>query len=592
MKTKKRISKLFATSIMAVASVASSYGQSNLGAACGCNTAVASRPSVLLSSLPGFTAIAGTYGGELTTGAVLTCANNYIIDQKIYIPAGQTLTINPGTVLKGRIAPNDIATGLPDKAKATALVIERGGKIMAEGSADCQIVFTAEADNLDGTFPIANKGQWGGVLLLGKATNNLTLAANGPFVVGGTGGKLAAGDGLGVIEGFATSNPQDRYGVLTAATLPLGVSGELTSQVFDDNDNSGIMKYVSIRYSGALLAVGAEINGLTLGSVGRGTTIEHIEIVSCADDNIEIFGGTVNIKYITTLFGNDDMFDWDLGWTGKAQFLFGMKTDNTASADSDNGFESDSDDNKSIGLLNTGLRRSIPVIYNVTLLGNEKSTLLTGTAGDNSSLAAINAKELTGGEIYNSVFANFKNGLNLIKSLGTVRTGTSESYHNWSSTLGNASEILKVKCNTFVNCANPLSIANATTALVAADNTQFTTTDLNVIVAGNTLPGFDYSFAVNNTTNDFSAKIDPVPNPALTVVGCPVAPADGFFRVANYRGAFSSVAGENWLSDWSYSQVLGATKGLISCPTDLDKDGDTDVDDFQIFAPAFNTSCN
>ena len=283
------------------------------------------------------------------------------------------------------------------------------------------------------------------------------------------------------------------------------------------------------------------------------------------------------------------MFDWDLGWTGKAQFLFGMKTDNTASVDSDNGFESDSDDNKSIGLNNTGLRRSTPVIYNATILGNEKTTLLTGSAGDNSSLAAINAKELTGGEIYNSVFANFKNGLNLVKSMGT-RTGTSEAYHNWSSTLGNGSQILKVKCNTFVGCTNPLTVGNAVSA-VAADNTQFTTTDLNVIVAGNTLPGFDYAFAVNNTTNVFSDKYDAVPNPALTVVGCPGAPADGFFKVANYRGAFAST-GDNWLSDWSYSKVLGATKGLVACPTDLDKDGDTDVDDFQIFAPAFGTNCN
>ena len=587
MKTKKRISKLFATSIMAVASVASSYGQtgqSNLGAACGCNTPVASRPSVLLSSLTGFTVVTGANGGELTAGAVLTCANNYIIDQKIYIPAGQTLTINPGTVLKGR------ANLLAEPEKATAIVIERGGKIMAEGSADCQIVFTAEADNLNGLYPIANKGQWGGVLLLGKATNNLKLSPNGPFVAGGTSKKLAAGDGLGVVEGFATSNPQDRFGVLTAASLPAGVTGEAVSQSFDDNDNSGVMKYVSIRHSGAILAVGAEINGLTLASVGRGTTIDHIEIVSCADDNIEIFGGTVNLKYITTLFGNDDMFDWDLGWTGKAQFFFGMKTDLTASADSDNGIEADSDDQSS-----NLLPLSKPVIYNATILGNSK----TATSSDNFGMAAICAKEYTGGEIYNSIFANFKVGLNLCKTISSTRSGlggTSEAYHNWSSTLGNGTQILKVKCNTFVGCTDPLTVSSssagsAVATTVAADNTQFTTTDLNVIVAGNTLPGFDYSFAVNNTTNVFSAKNDPVPNPALTVVGCPVAPADGFFRVANYRGAFAST-GDNWLSDWSYSQVLGATKGLVACPTDLDSDGDTDVDDFQIFAPAFNTSCN
>jgi hypothetical protein len=568
MKAKKSISKLFVTSVMAVASATAGYAQTSLGSACGCPS-VASRPTVLLSSLPGFTAIAGTYGGELTTGAVLTCANTYIIDQKIYIPSGQTLTINPGTVLKGRVTPFEVgSTTVLDKPKATALVIERGGKIMAEGQADCQIVMTAEADNLDGTFPIASNGQWGGLVILGKASNNLTLAANGPFVPGGS-GKLAVANGLGTIEGFATSNTQDQYG----ANLTLG-------ETFNDNDNSGILQYVSIRHSGAFLAVGAEINALTLGSVGRGTKIDHIEIVSCADDNIELFGGTVNLSHVTTLFGNDDMFDWDLGWSGKAQFWFGMKTDNLASLDSDNGFEADGDDNKS-----NNTPYSVPVIYNATIIGNSKST----TTSDNSSIAAINAKELTGGEIYNSIFANFKNGLNLVKSFAAPRTY--EAYHNWSATLGNGSQILKVKCNTFVGVTNPLTVGNSAANTVAADNTQFTTTDLNTIVTGNTLPGFDYTFAVNNTTNVFTAKNDPIPNPSLSVAGCPVAPADGFFRVANYRGAFAST-GDNWLSDWSYSQVLNATKGLVSCPSDLDKDGDTDVSDFLIFAPAFGTSCN
>ncbi len=578
MKTKKHFSKLVASVSLAVAAIAPSFGQTNLGSACGCPP-VASRPTKLLSSVAGFSAFAPqswTYtnpstgvvtsgttvpGGELTLGATLTCDTTYILDKKIYIPTGKTLTINPGTVIKGRF------DAVPENANA--LVIERGGKIMAEGSADCQIVFTAEADPLDGSYAIANKGQWGGVIVLGKATNNLTLAANGPFVPGGA-GKLAVANGLGTMEGFASTGYQDQYG----ANLTAGES-------FNDDDNSGVLKYVSIRYSGAILAVGAELNALSLGSVGRGTTIEHVEIVSCADDNIELFGGTVNLKYITTLFGNDDMFDWDLGWSGKAQFLFGMKTDNTASADSDNGFEADSDDQKSN--LNP---KSKPVIYNATILGNEKTTL----NADNSSIAAINAKELTGGEIYNSVFANFKNGLNLIKSLGT-RSGTSESYHNWSTANGNGTQILKVKCNTFVGCINPLTVGSNAANVVAADNTQFTTTDLNTIVTGNTLPGFDYSFAVNNTTNVFTAKNDPVPNPALTVVGCPVAPADGFFRAANYRGAFAST-GDNWLSDWSYSQILGATKGLVSCPTDINGDGVTNVSDFLIFAPAFGTSCN
>lgn len=569
MKTKKTMTKLVASAALALAAFAPSYGQNNLGSACGCPP-VASRPTVTVSALPGFSVVAGTFGGELTIGGNWTCDKTYILDQKIYIPSGQILNIQPGTVIKGRAAATSSAQ--------TALVIERGGKIIAAGTEECPIVFTAEADPVNNTYSIANKGLWGGLVLLGKAQNNLTLAANGPFSVGTGNGKLAVADGLGTIEGFATTNVQDRFGVNTSAAV---VPGELSNQTFDNEDNSGILRYVSIRHSGAILAVGAEINALTLGSVGRGTSIEHIEIVSCADDNIELFGGTVNLKYCTTIFGNDDMFDYDLGWTGNAQFLFGMKGDLTFSQDNDNGFEADGDDNKS----NT-LPRSHPVIYNATIVGNAKTVLNT----DNSSIAAINAKEITEGEFYNSIFANFKNGFNMIQSLGT-RSGTSESYHNWANSGGNGSLSLKVKCNTFVGVTNPLTIGSATTAVTAANNTQFTTTDLNNIVVGNTLPGFDYNFNVNTTTNVFAAKNDVVPNPALSTTGCPVAPVNGFFVPASYRGAFSST-GQNWLSNWSYSSVLGATKNTVACPTDINLDGVTNVNDFLIFAPAFGTSCN
>jgi hypothetical protein len=567
MKKETKISKVIAGLALSTLAVTTGFSQSNLGAACGCPP-VASRTTVLLSSLPGFTAISGTYGGELTSGATLTCDKTYIIDQKIYVPSGKTLNIAPGTVLKGRA--NQVVNGTEDKATATALVIMRGGKINAEGSADCQVVFTAEADPMDGTYPIANKGMWGGVVVLGKATNNLTLAANGPFVPGGS-GKLAVADGLGTIEGFATSNTQDQYG----ANLSAG-------ETFDDNDNSGTLRFASIRHAGANLVVGAEINGLTLGSVGRGTTMDHIEIVSCADDNIEWFGGTVNMKYVAGLYGNDDMIDFDCGYTGKNQFFFGLKTDLTANTDSDNGFEMDSDDNKSNATI-----KSTPSFYNVTIIGNAKAT----NSADNSSLAGICAKELTGGEIYNSIFANFLRGFDITKSLGT-RTGTSEAYHNWSNANGNGTNILKVKCNTFVGCTSPFTVGKSAANFIQADTAQFYTTDKNVAIATNTLPGFDYTFTINNTTNTYSKQPDFVPNPAIVVAGCPTPPVDGFFRAANYRGAFSSNAGENWLSNWSYAQVLNVTKGLVVCPTDINGDKVTDVNDFLQLSSQFGLSCN
>lgn len=579
MKKKMSLAKFATALVAAIGTFTSVNAQTNLGASCGC-PAVGSRTSINVSSMSGAVAIAGDPDAyELTTGASFTCNNTYILDKKIYVPAGQTLTIEPGTLIKGATA------ALP--ADATALVIERGGTIIAAGTEDCPIVFTAQADPMDGSYAISNTGMWGGITILGRAHNNLTLAANGTAP---TSGRLALADGIGVVEGYANVGFHNRHGVLQAGTL----AGE-TLGAFDNNDNSGIMKYCSIRHTGAVLEVGAEINALTLGSVGAGTTLEHIEIVSCGDDNIEFFGGTVNLKYCTTLFGNDDMFDWDLGWTGKAQFLFGMKSTTSSSVDSDSGFEADGDDQKS-----NNTPRSHPIIYNVTLIGNSKPT---GTS-DNSGLAAINAKEFTEGEIYNSIFANFRNGFNMVQAISGTRSypAGGEAWHNWtntsgttSATVGNGSESLKVVCNTFVNCTNNLttgaSSGSAGTNITSgADFTQFDVTDKNDIVAS--IAGFDYNFNINTTTNVVSVANDVTPTTALSVSGCPTPPVDGFFEPAPYRGAFSSDPSKNWLSDWTYSQVLGSTQGVQACPTDLNLDGQTDINDFLIFAPEFGNSCN
>ena len=719
------------------------FAQQNLGAACGCpavaaRTTVATISSITGSGITWTTLPAAAYGKELTSGNItLTCDKIWTLDEKLYIGSGATITIQPGTVIKASNAGSNVAA-------ARALIIERGGKIIAAGTEDCPIVFTAAADPLNGTYGVANKGQWGGVLICGKASNNLTLAANGPFIPG-QGGKMAVADGLGVLEGFASSYPQDQFGValsvptgtatstspsgpytfaltagasasnsntsgqnklslsanapafvvqgqtvtgagipanttiLSIATSVLTLSNNLTGAVaandpitfagtypnggatgyfttisstsvsgapvavvgsstvsyvgsyytstalFDDNDNSGVMTYVSIRYSGANLLVGSEINGLTLASVGRGTKIDHVEIVSCADDNIELFGGTVDLKYCTTLFGNDDMYDYDLGWSGRAQFLFGMKAQqagtsseaNAISFDNDNGFECDSDDNTSNATL-----KSNPKIYNATIMGNAKGAGAapnnTGSA-DNRGLAAINMKEAAQGTIANSVFANFKNGFNIENSLtNRSASGQGNSFQYWStipqSVAGTLNALegigttptpsLLVKCNHFIGMVNAFAVGasvisgnptvttSSTPALPTAATTQFGA-DGNVVVTGNTLAGFNYDFTIDGATNAVTQKNDVVPNPALVLgSGCSQAPMDGFFEPANYRGAFSSTAGDNWLSDWSYSHVLGSTLGVVACPTDLNGDGLTNTADFLIFAPAFGTNCN
>ena len=556
---KKLITRIALAASAVFALATSSFAQTNLGADCGCPSVSNRTTTVLLSSLA---TAGGTEDGNLIdSNTILDCSKLYILDKKIYVPNGKSLTINPGVVIKAR------AYSTADSA--VALVVSRGGKIFANGTESCQIVFTAEADPMDGTYALSNKGKWGGIAIAGKATNNLKLSPNGPFSVG-VAGKICVADGLGTFEGFNSTNYKDQFG----ANLTAG-------ETFNDNDNSGIMTYVSIRHSGAILVLGGELNGLSLGSVGRGTTIDHIEIVSCADDAIEMFGGTVNVKHYTTLFNNDDMYDYDLGYTGKGQFIFGIyASDTTVSADADNAFEMDADDQKS-----NLLPRSHPVVYNATMIGNTKKTL----SADNSGLSAFQAKELAEGEFYNSVFANFRYGLNLIKAVGT-RTGGFEAYHNWASTGGNSTNSLKIKCNAFVGITKDIAIdKNAATAVSATDSAQFFTTDLNTSFAS--LPGFVPTWAANFTTNTVTTKFDAVPNPQITnAAGCPTPTADGFYSPVTYKGAFAAT-GKNWLSNWAYSQVLNVTTGLQPCATDCNADGVTNNVDFLQLLGQFNQSC-
>lgn len=210
----------------------------------------------------------------------------YQLGGRITVTSGATLTIEPGTVIKG-----EAGTG----ANATALLIARGAKLMAEGTASMPIIFTTVADEitheqlLTGDFKSPNldatvNGLWGGVIVLGNAKIS---ASN------------ASGDVSEVqIEGIPTSDANGLYG------------GS------DDADNSGVIKYVSIRHGGANIGSGNEINGLTLGGVGSGTTIENVEVVSNQDDGIEWFGGTVSVTNVVVWNAGDDAIDTDQSWGG------------------------------------------------------------------------------------------------------------------------------------------------------------------------------------------------------------------------------------------------------------------------------------
>ncbi|WP_420316907.1 hypothetical protein [Ekhidna sp.] len=200
----------------------------------------------------------------------------YVLASRVTVESGATLTIEPGCIIKGRAG-----TG----ANATALLIARGAKIMAEGTASAPIIFTSEADQITlGQINSPNltadlNGLWGGLLVLGNA-------------------RISADNESEQIEGIPATDTNGLYGGT------------------DDADNSGVIRYVSVRHGGANIGEGNEINGITLGGVGSGTTIEYVEVVGNQDDGIEWFGGTVSVSNAIVVGAGDDAIDTDQAWAG------------------------------------------------------------------------------------------------------------------------------------------------------------------------------------------------------------------------------------------------------------------------------------
>jgi len=220
---------------------------------------------------------AQTKSGIITEDETWTSNNIYTLQGKVVIDGGATLTIQPGTIIKG-------ASG--EGVNASALVIAQGAKIMAQGTADKPIIFTSAGDGItvgqkESTLNRDVNELWGGLVILGNA-------------------PISAGDGDDVanIEGIPAEEGYGAYG----GAVP--------------TDNSGTLQYVSIRHGGADIADGNELNALTLGGVGTGTTIENVEIYATLDDGIEFFGGTVNVTNALVYFQGDDGIDIDQNYSG------------------------------------------------------------------------------------------------------------------------------------------------------------------------------------------------------------------------------------------------------------------------------------
>ncbi len=295
--------------------------------------------------------------GNITANITLKSDVNYVLNGWVYVKSPATITIEAGTVIKGKV-----------DTKAS-LVIERGAKIMAEGTAVKPIVFTSAK-----AAGARAAGDWGGIVLCGKAVINVA------------GGVAEIEGGLGA-----------QYGGT------------------DNNDNSGTMKYVRIEFAGYAFQPDKEINGLTFGGVGKGTIIDYIQVSFANDDSYEWFGGTVNCKHLIAFSGLDDEFDTDYGFSGFVQYAIGLRDPMIADISKSNGFESDNDGTGSSNTPTTN-----PRFANISLYG----PLATPTTTFNPLFqASMHLRRKTNLEVYNSVFAGWPKGLLMADSKGNAGTG-------------------------------------------------------------------------------------------------------------------------------------------------------------------------
>ncbi|GAB4033603.1 hypothetical protein GCM10028774_17200 [Spirosoma jeollabukense] len=406
----------------------------------------------------------------------------YLLRGLVYIPADYTLTIQPGTVIKGA-GPDRDPNG---KNQSGTLIVERRGKLIAQGTATQPIVFTsAKAAGQRGY------GDWGGIVLVGKA------ALNRP------GETLLAGGVRGTVE---------------------------TYNEFDDN--SGILQYVRIEFAGTSQPTIANdrLNGLTLYGVGYGTTIDHVQVSYSSGDAFGWFGGTVNAKNLVAYRSFDDNWSSDWGYSGKVQFGVALRDPAVGSPAGSNGFESQNfDPGENTGAPLTrqnGLPQTAPIFANISDFAFN-STPTTGLYQ-----SGIFLRRNTATSIYNSVIYGYPEGVRL--------DGTA------TGTLANiTSNALDLKGVLLANVLTPVVGGGAITNAQAT--TYFTTTaQSNQVIQSSDLA----SLLLNGSTFNLSAPnfLPQSGSPLLTGAVSGGKLADSFFTAVPYRGAFGT---DNWLSGWT-----------------------------------------
>ena len=308
--------------------------------------------------------------GRIITNLTLKANYTYKLRGLVYVTNGAILTIEPGTKIVGELNKNG------------ALIITRGAKIIADGTADKPIVFTSESAT-------PQRGDWAGVVVLGNAPTNSSF--NGTAGIGEIEGGINNSDGLGLYGLGASSNPAD---------------------------NSGILRYVRIEYAGYAFLPDKEINGLTFGGVGNQTVVDNVQVSYANDDSFEWFGGTVNCTHLISFRTLDDDFDTDNGFSGKVQFGISLRDSAVADISKSEAFESDNDANGSDLLTvvtpingSNGVKiapvKTSAVFSNMTVMGPKVTAASVGNSLFN---AAAQIRRNSEESIFNSLILGWNGG--------------------------------------------------------------------------------------------------------------------------------------------------------------------------------------
>ncbi len=337
--------------------------------------------------------------GDITASRSLDASKKYLLKGKVFVQAPAVLTIPAGTIIFG------------DKASKGALIINRGAQIMAEGTASSPIIFTSNA-------PVGyrNRGDWAGIVICGNADNN--------------------GNANSTIEGIsATGTENGLYGPGAGTAI--------------NNQNSGTMKFVRIEFAGQELSPDNELNSLTMGSVGSGTTIENIVVTYANDDAYEWFGGYNNHKYLISYSAWDDDFDTDRGYSGKVQYGLVIRDANIADKSGSRAFEASSNSNAS------ATPHSAAEFANITVVGPR--VFASSINANYQAAAEVNSNSAL--KIYNSIMAGFPIGYRL-NGAGATAAATGNLF-------------FRNAANTAVSGGSTLPADFATTNLVLGDSASF-----------------------------------------------------------------------------------------------------------------------